>query len=126
MSEMLKEEKLARYPNTDTLKVVDTIGVPHPYCITPKHIEYSESIYLDIPGAEARGAVCDICKRINRKDSSFKILKYDEHEQALLVEVDSKAELEDVPGLQEYLLSIKDMCEADGYVGFAFVQKKEG
>jgi len=52
-------------------------------------------------------------------------LKYDEHETALLVEVDDKRELKEVDGLNDYLLSIKGMCEGDGFVGFAFIQKKE-
>ena len=66
-------------------EVLDKIGVPHPYCITPKHLEYNDSMYLDIEGAEAKGAVSDICKKINSKDYGRPILTYGEHEQALLV-----------------------------------------
>ena len=63
-------------------KVVDTIGVPHPYCITPKHVEIASQWHggiLDesaIRHAEERGAKCGV-KGCN--------LNYDQHEQALLV-----------------------------------------
>ena len=67
-------DKIKDYPKTDKFRVNDIIGVPHPYCITAKHLEYNEGMYLDIPE------------------------------------------------LQEYLLSIKDKCEKDGFVGFAFIK----
>jgi hypothetical protein len=48
---------------------------------------------------------------------------YKEHETALLVGVKFKGELKDAPGLQEYLLECKPMCEADKFAGFAFIQE---
>lgn len=116
-------EKLLKYPKTKMFQVIDTIGIPHPYCITPKHLQ-GDGMILDIERAEKQfGAVCDICKKRNKKFGD-PILDFSEHKQALLIEVDSDQELKKVKGLQEYLISIKEMCEADGYVGFAFKQKK--
>jgi Fe-S cluster biosynthesis and repair protein YggX len=116
---------LTVYPQTDRFKVVDTVGVPHPYCITPKHLSTGRMV-LDadaIREAEKLGAVCDICAKIARKaKDKSKILTYDQHEQALLVEckdIDMNNE-EDRKLLSEYLLSIKDQAERDGMAGFAF------
>jgi hypothetical protein len=115
-----KEEKLAKYPKTEMYRVIDTIGVPHPYCITAKHVVVASNHYCGmlgkdaIRGAEKTGVHCGI-KGCN--------LSYDQHEQALLVEVGFKGELKDAPGLKEYLLTIKEMAEADKFAGFAFIRK---
>lgn len=119
----MDKEKLEAYPKTDKFRVKDTIGVPHPYCITSKHLEHSTGIYLNIPEAESKGAVCDICKTRNKKYGE-PILSYEQHEQALLIEVNDDRELKDIPELHPYLLSIKEQCTKDGCVGFAFVQKR--
>lgn len=104
-------EKLQKYPQTEWFQVVDTIGVPHPYCVTPKHIEAAQR-YSGRLGKEAiedlesrRGPSCGI-RGCN--------LKFKEHEQALLV----KCRIKDNELLQKYLQSIADMCEEDGYAGF--------
>lgn len=113
------DDKLKSYPKTDILKVIDTIGVPHPYCITPKHVAYASDHFCGLLSKDAiiqsekHGAKCGICHGK---------LSYEEHETALLVEVNHKAELKDVPGLKDYLLSIKAKCESDGFAGFAFKQ----
>jgi hypothetical protein len=113
----MMDDKLAKYPSNDTFKVIDTVGVPHPYCITPKHL--GRSMYLDgnaIRDAESRGAKCGVrgCK-----------LSFDEHRQALLIEVNHPADqVNDVPGLHEYVESIKEMCVQDNFVGFAFTKKR--
>src|SRR5574343_104166 len=119
MSTDTKENKLAKYPSTEKFKVIDTIGFPHPYCITSKHLEYCDSMYLDehsIKRAESKGAKCDICKK------NGNILSYDEHKQAVLIDVRDARELNDIPELKEYLLSIKDMLIADRFEGCAFKQ----
>jgi len=110
------DERLAKYPSTDKFKVIDTIGVPHPYCITPKHVRLGEDAII---AAEKQGAECDSCRKRGRKTLSYK-----QHETALLVEVADDRELEDIPELHPYLLSIKDMCVKDGFAGFAFKQRK--
>ena len=101
-------EGLTRYDQWDTsfFSVRDTVGVPHDYTITEKHVEYSSGVYLDIEEAESKGAKCGHphCK-----------LPYAEHEIALGINCKSK----DRDLLRDYLLSIKEQCEKDGYVGFA-------
>jgi len=120
MMKMGKDEKLKKYRKTSKFKVIDTIPVPHPYCITPKHVVFASHNHCGILGelaiteGEKQGIFCGICKGK---------LSYKQHETALLVQVDDKRELKDIPGLKKYLMSIKDMCEKDGYAGFAFIQK---
>jgi len=106
-------------------EVVDTIGVPHPYCITPKHLQYSDSHILDkhsIEHAESKGAVCDICKKIHNKDYSKPILSFAEHKQALLVACYADPKDNDSE-IKEFLMSLKPICEAEHYAGFAFLKK---
>jgi len=107
-------------------RIIDSIGIPHPYCIGPRHVAYASDHCMGmlgadaIRGAERNGAGC--CVRGCN-------LPYDEHEQALLVECDTwitdehrKAN----PELHEYLLKIKDMAEMNGYSGFAFKDNRQG
>ncbi len=120
------EEKLKKYGKSKegNFEVVDTIGVPHPYCITPKHVAVASDKFSGmlgdeaIRGAEEEGAICDICKKLNRKNGN-NILSYDEHKTALLV--NCKKELNDnKEEINQYLLSIKEMAIKDNFEGFAF------
>ena len=112
------------YPDSEqgNFSIVDTIPVPHPYCITPKHLEHCGSMYLNrdtIRRAEEKGAVCDICRKAVKQGKQDKVLSIDEHEEALLV--NCKAEISPVPDeLHQWLLGIKDEAERNGYAGFAF------
>lgn len=109
------------YPSTAMFWIKDTIGVPHPYCIGSRHVGWAADHFSGLLGKEAildaerHGIKCCTCKGK---------LSYEQHEQALLVAVNDpeNRELKDVPGLQEYLLSIKEQCEKDGYAGFAFIK----
>lgn len=111
--------------SNNNFKVVDTIGVPHPYCISPKHLQYNDSMYL---GSEQiikmekdhDNVRCDIC--LNNHDHD-KILLFEEHKQALLVEC--KADIKNNDDLKEYLLSIKDLADKNNFVGFAFLDKRK-
>lgn len=115
------DKRLKKYPKTKRFRVKDTIGVPHPYCITARHVTYAANHCCGILGKEAilgaeknSKATCGICKGR---------LTYEQHETALLIEVnDKQPDLSKVKGLQKYLLSIKKRCEADGFAGFAFIQ----
>ena len=91
-----------------------TIGVLHPYCFGPRHVQAAEDHHggiLDetaIKDAEAHGA-----------------LAYEQHETVLLI--GCKVEIKDekgmaTPELHQFLLAIKAQCEKDGYAGFAFVK----
>lgn len=102
----------------------DTIGVPHPYCIGPKHVAYASDYrggILDddaVEAAERAGARCCTprCQ-----------LKYRQHERALLVTCAAPIKDDDgkaTPELHAYLLACKEKAEADKYVGFAFMEGK--
>lgn len=114
---MKTKDKLEKYKEfeTENYRVKNTIGTPHPYTITNKHIEHSSGMYLDPIEAESKGAKCGHpgCH-----------LSYKEHEEALVVEINNHQDkkLKDIPGLNDYLLKLKPICEADGFAGFAFVK----
>lgn len=102
--------------------VIDTIGVPHPYCITPKHVVYAADHCSGMLTKEAieraeevAQAKCDTCKGK---------LSYREHETALLVRCgrDPKKDKEAEAELHEWLLSIKEEAAKNGYAGFAFLK----
>jgi hypothetical protein len=101
--------------------VVDTIGVPHPYCIDAKHVVHASDHFAGMLGeaaiesAEKHGIYCATCKGQ---------LKYKEHEQALLVEcwqdlkgADGKVN----PELAAYLVACKPKAEEHKFTGFAFI-----
>jgi len=119
----MADERLENYPKTEKFNIKDTIGVPHPFMITQHHVGFAGDNYggmlnqstFENYEKEKGGASCGV-RGCN--------LMYHEHEQALLVEVDSDQELNEVEGLQEYLLSCKKQCEADGFAGFAFIKKE--
>jgi hypothetical protein len=110
------------YPDSPqgNFKIVDSIGVPHPYMIVPKHVAIAADRHGGILGeaaiedAENRGAKCGICKGQ---------LKFKEHEQALLVEC--KVEPKEAENeIREWLKSIAPEGEKHGYAGFAFTKAK--
>ena len=110
-------------------RIVDTIGVPHPYCIGSRLVAFTADYHNGLLGndaiddAEKHGIYCEICKKIQRKGG--KILSRIEHEQALLVEC--VIDINPVPSeLKTWLLEIKDEATKNGYTGFAFKRKFEG
>jgi len=114
------DAKLEKYPKTKLFRIIDTIGVPHTYCISAQHLANSSSPYLDIQEAERKGAICDVCRHRVHGKLQDKVLSYEEHKQALVIEVKSDKELKDIPELPAYLKKIKSRTEKDGYVGFVF------
>ncbi len=125
MSKHYEQDKLQeRYGKSDkgNFFVRETIGVPHPYCITPGHVAEASDHHggmlgtAAIEAAEKRRVYCGICKGK---------LKFNEHETALLVACeeelkDGKGEVD--PELHSYLLKCKTLCEEDGFAGFAFIK----
>lgn len=113
-------------------KAIDSIGVPHPYYITPKHLEYSHGMYLDIEGAEKESretypndqrkwAICDICRKLNRQNGT-PVLSFADHKRALLIKCKIEANGNDE--LKQYLLQIKESTEKHGFAGWAFMKAK--
>ena len=116
----MNKEKLKKYPKTDKFECIDTLGVPHPYCVGARHVGHAADHHGGMLGKEAiesgerQGIRC--CMRDCNLD-------YAGHETAVLIEVDDDRDLQDIDELNPYLLSIKALAEADGAAGFAFKQK---
>ena len=104
--------------------VIDTIGVPHPYCIGARHVAHVADRFngllcdAAIRSAEIAGIHCQMtgCR-----------LSYDQHEKAALV--CCKIDGNDTAGyvcdeLYQYLLKVKPLAEQDHYAGFAFMRTK--
>lgn len=115
---MIALEQIPKPPKNSSFypTKIDTVILPHPYCITPKHIEYSNGILdeISIERAERMGARCGICV----KDFNNKILSYKEHESlvTLFIAVPQNKDLNLIEGLHDYLLEIKEMnLEIDGF-----------
>lgn len=117
----MTSDKIAKYGSSEhgNFTVIDTIGVPHPYCIGSKHVVHASDRFggmlgkAAIESAEKHGIYCETC----RGTLSFK-----QHESALLISCKLPLEPQQQPGseLHTFLLKCKPMCEADGFVGFAF------
>lgn len=114
-------------------KIIDTIGVPHSYCINQLHLKYNTSMYLgeeQIVRMERdhNNVRCDTCKKLNRKEGT-QILLWNEHKKALLVECLIEATNKDghimIPELHQYLLKVKDLATKNGYEGFGFIRRSK-
>ena len=102
-----------------SLAKVEKVSIPHPYCITARHMEIASDQFCGMLGeaaieaAEKQGAHCGM-QRCN--------LRYDQHKtsETLFIRVPQNKDLNAVPGLHAYLLLIKDKATELGIEGFAF------
>lgn len=112
------------YVKSENFEVIDTIGVPHPYCIGTKHVAEASDNFggmlgeAAIEAAEKKGAHCEIrgCR-----------LSFKQHEHALVIACRAPLKQDDGtvnPELHKMLLDNKEECEKNGYAGFAFVDKR--
>jgi hypothetical protein len=118
----MKNEKLEKYPKTEFFEVVDTIGVPHTFCITHHHIVWASDRHC---GSLSKEAIDSYERSIGGRPSCGMKgcnLLIHEHEQALLVRCKTK----DNELTNAYLKSIVEMCEADGYAGFTLLDGTGG
>jgi len=143
MTEDKISELIEEIPKPDaelpfSLSHVGKMLTPHPYCITPRHVEYASDHFGGILSEEAireaekNGiAVCDICLKQFREHLIPKILPYDEHKERVVlfisvpdnsVDVD---ELKKLDGLEEYLVAIKPKLEELHIDGVAFVKNEK-
>jgi hypothetical protein len=121
---MKKDELIKKFGESAEGNFVphDTLGHPHPYCITPRHLK-GDRMYLDkdaIREAEKKfGAKCGV-KGCN--------LSYDEHKQILVLacKKDPKEDEQAGKELHEYLLKIKSTLMNDDFEGVAFMKQWEG
>lgn len=127
MPKSYKEEELqVRYGQSEwgNFSVTQTIGVPHPYCITPMHVAVASKHH---GGILNEAAIKDCERNYGKCGICHGKLKYEQHETALLVSCKKDIKGDDgkaVPELHKYLLSIKEKCEADGFAGFAFMDAR--
>ena len=113
------------YTKSEHFEITDTIGVPHPYCITPRHVEEA----ADHHGGMLTEAAIEATERKRGRSCGVRgcNLDYKEHEQALIVTCRAPLKGADGkvnPELEQMLLANKDECERNGYAGFAFVEAK--
>jgi len=101
--------------------VEDSIGVPHPYLITPKHIGHASDNFSGrlgeaaIRSCEEKGVTCGM-KGCN--------LTHAEHEQAVAIMCTKNPEDDEAYAkeFQAYLLSMNPKLEESKYVGFVPVK----
>lgn len=125
MSKHYKQDQLqSRYGKSErgNFFVRETIGDPHPYCITPIHVEVASKHHGGILNEEAmRDAERTYGGRCGMRGCR---LSFKEHESALLVACKSEMKVGDKadPELHAYLLQCVPLCKEDGFTGFAFVK----
>ena len=127
MAKNYKEEELQqRYGQSEwgNFSVTQTIGVPHPYCITPMHVAVASKHH---GGILNEAAIKDCERNYGKCGICHGKLKFEEHETALMISCKKMLHDKDDPKkpnaeLHAYLKSIVDRCEEDGYAGFAFME----
>jgi len=105
--------------------VVDTWPEKHAYCIGPKHLEYSEGMYLDVQGAEKKGAVCCTCEAAFKIRDTNKIMTWDEHKTGLLVQclvepTNDNAEGKELHVYLKKCIKMKHFIK-ESYIGFVLL-----
>lgn len=96
-----------------TLHEITTVNhKPHPYTIGPKHLEASSGILDE-----------SVCRRVPCAHP-YCSTSYENHthETVAVIQVSADGELADVPGLHDYLLSVKAKAEELGIDGFVFTK----
>lgn len=93
-----------------SLRKIDTVVIPHPYVIGASHLRDSHGSTIDTT------LPCDHCKKPASEHVSQKTL-------FIKVPFGQNHNLNKIPGLHEYLLSIKEQATALGVEGFAFPDK---
>jgi hypothetical protein len=121
-------EDFLRYKESEkgNFRIIDSIGVPHPYCIGAKHVAFAADNFHGMLGeaaieeGEKQNIFCEICKTANRKDGKT-ILTYSQHEKALVVQCNKDININEYKEeLTTYLKSIIDLATHEEFVGFAF------
>ena len=119
MSEVLTQIPKPPDGSVFELDKVVKVTYPHPFMITAKHVARAADQYGGMLGEEClRGQGCGM------RDCN---LRYEEHktEVALTIVVPrGSRDLNAIPGLHAYLLSIKEVATGLGIEGFAFPDRK--
>lgn len=128
MDAIMKE--LPPVPDGAPFRVAEVRSInfnPHPFCITPRHVAYAADHHSGMLTAEAIVASRAPCG-IGRNGSPIRgeppcNLGYHEHtsEMAIFVAIKGRPDnLNDVPGLYDWLMAAKPVAEKHGVAGFAF------
>jgi hypothetical protein len=113
---------------------VERVAMPHPYCITPKHVAWASDRHAGLLSKEAvrdaeerGGATCDICRVRVRDGRQPHVLSIDEHENAMTVflQVEQSYDLNAIDGLGPWLFEQKAEFEKLGIEGFAFATGRD-
>ena len=105
----------------NNFKIIKTISIPHTYMITPKHLEFNDSMYLGnseiLQMENDHGFMCG---------QSQCNLKYQDHKSGLVIECKIPMTQKNNKNkfnkeLHKYLLMIKEKLDLKKYDGFAFV-----
>lgn len=115
--------KLLPSQSSFTLEKVEDIIFPHPYTITPKHVEIASDKFGGILGKNVL-QYCDdhdiMCgyKKCHLRSTEHKAQK------TLFIAVDDHKDLNDIPNLGKWLSQNKEYFISLGIQGFAFPNKK--
>lgn len=134
-----RHTQLANYPKTDLFKPKTFTHAPHPYCITPYHINnnphhmYLGKEQIEQMETDVQHSLCGFGRtasgKYEKKGQTACNLLHDEHKLVLVIEVassyiESHGEDTTKPELQDYVKSIADTIEADGYAGIVFMEEE--
>ena len=101
----------------------DTTGHPHPYCITPRHIDVASSKF----NGKLSGEAIEFAEKNSNAKCGVKgcNLAFNEHKQAafVLCKADFQKDKEAEKELQEYMKKHAQDLESKGIVGVGFVDK---
>lgn len=112
-------EKWEDYPKADKYRVIGTQGVPHPYVVGARLVGYCSDEWGGRLGEDCIKAYEKKIRKPSCEMEGCK-LSFEDHRQALAVEVDD----DDNEDTVSYLLSIKDRAIADGYEAFCFFKSE--
>jgi len=128
MEKKLLLSEVPPVPEGAAFKLVklEKVPMPHPYCVTGKHVAIASDEFSGIlseaaiRAAETRGVWCDICVKQVETGKRRQPLSHAEHESplTLFVAVPQSDDLNAVPGLVTYLNAVK--AANLGVEGFAF------
>jgi len=137
------DSDLDKYPKHKLFKVFDYTFKPHPYMITPYHSEnnphymYIGKEQIEQMESDIHHSLCGWGRtasgKYEKKGQTACDLLYAEHERVLLVSIEpntyseifDKTYLKESKNeLNEYLMSIKDLIEKDGFIGVGFVKEE--
>ena len=111
------------YTKSDHFEIIDTLPTTHHYCITPRHVAWASDKFSGRLGEDAiRDGEAKAQIRCGVRGCN---LTFDEHELCLLVACYEPATIngKNNPELEALLKENVAECEANKYVGFAFVDK---